>query len=121
MGWIPCSVVVMGLPVSPGGTPHFQSITLMNMPPCDKLSFAPSLWFAARLPAGLPPQRGASMTLTADDVADINLLTQFNLANTHEGLKIHQGIAAREMVAPAARRFKRGLLTMRDAGILPSR
>lgn len=60
------------------------------------------------------------MTLTADDVDDINLLTQFNLANTHEGLKIHQGSAAPEMVAAAARLFQRGLITMEDGGYLTS-
>ena len=60
------------------------------------------------------------MTLTADDVDDINLLTQFNLANTHEGLKIHQGSAAPEVLAAAERLFQRGLITMEDGGYLTS-
>ena len=56
------------------------------------------------------------MSLTPEEIDEINLLAQFNLANTHEGLKIHQQQAATNVVAAAERLFSRGLLTMDDGG-----
>lgn len=58
------------------------------------------------------------MTLTAEDIDEINLLTQFNLANTQEGLKIHQQTATPNVVAAAERLYQRGLVTMDDGGYL---
>ncbi|NLY56968.1 MAG: TIGR02647 family protein [Gammaproteobacteria bacterium] len=58
------------------------------------------------------------MSLTPEEIDEINLLAQFNLANTHEGLKIHQQQAATNVVAAAERLFSRGLITMDDGGYL---
>lgn len=60
------------------------------------------------------------MSLTPEEVDDINLLAQFNLANTQEGLKIHQQTAAPNLVAAAERLYARGLITMNDGGYLTS-
>lgn len=60
------------------------------------------------------------MSLTPEEIDDINLLAQFNLANTHEGLKIHQREASTEVIASAERLFQRGLITMDDGGYLTS-
>ena len=60
------------------------------------------------------------MTLKADEIDDINLLAQFNLANKHEGLKIHQQEAAPGVIAAAERLHQRGLITMDDGGYLTS-
>jgi len=58
--------------------------------------------------------------LTPDEIAEINLLCQFNLANSQEGLKIHQHDADAATVAAAARLFKQGLVTQPDGGYLTS-
>lgn len=58
--------------------------------------------------------------LTPDDIAEINLLCQFNLANTLEGLKIHQHEADATTIAAAERLFKQGLVTQQDGGYLTS-
>lgn len=58
------------------------------------------------------------MSLTPEEVDDINLLAQFNLSNTQEGLKIHQQKAAPHLVEAAERLYARGLVTMNDGGYL---
>ena len=60
------------------------------------------------------------MTLSTEEIDDINLLAQINLANTQEGLKIHQQSAAPRVIAAAERLHQRGLLTMDDGGYLTS-
>ena len=60
------------------------------------------------------------MSLTPEEIDDINLLAQFNLANPHEGRKIHQREASTEVIASAERLFQRGLITMDDGGYLTS-
>ena len=60
------------------------------------------------------------MTLKAEEIDDINLLAQFNLANSHEGLKIHQREADPAVIAAAERLHQRGLTTMDDGGYLTS-
>ena len=60
------------------------------------------------------------MTLKPEEIDDINLLAQFNLANNHEGLKIHQQEAAPAVIAAAERLYQRGLTTMDDGGYLTS-
>ncbi len=58
------------------------------------------------------------MSLTPEEIDDIDLLAQFNLANTQEGLKIHQQQAAPDTVAAAERLYARGLISMNDGGYL---
>lgn len=60
------------------------------------------------------------MSLTPDEITEINLLCQFNLANTLEGLKIHQHEATAEVVRSAERLHARGLTTQADGGYLTS-
>lgn len=60
------------------------------------------------------------MTLKPDEIDDINLLAQFNLANIQEGLKIHQNTAPPSAIAAAERLYQRGLITMNDGGYLTS-
>lgn len=60
------------------------------------------------------------MSLSTDEVDDINLLAQFNLDNTLEGLKVHQHEASPNTIAAAARLHQRGLITMDDGGYLTS-
>ena len=60
------------------------------------------------------------MTLKSDEIDDINLLAQFNLANKQEGLKIHQQEASPSVIAAAERLHQRGLTTMDDGGYLTS-
>lgn len=60
------------------------------------------------------------MSLTPAEVDDIALLAQFNLANSQEGLKIHQQQAAAATVAAAERLYARGLISMKDGGYLTS-
>lgn len=60
------------------------------------------------------------MSLTPEEIYEINLLAQYNLANTHEGLKIHQQQAEAATVAAAERLHQRGLITMDDGGYLTS-
>lgn len=60
------------------------------------------------------------MALKPDEIDDINLLAQFNLANTQEGLKVHQQEASPEVIAAAERLHQRGLITMDDGGYLTS-
>ncbi len=58
--------------------------------------------------------------LTPDEIAEINLLCQFNLGNTQEGLKIHSHDADPNTVAAAERLFARGLISQHDGGYLTS-
>ena len=60
------------------------------------------------------------MSLTPEEIDDINLLSQYNLANTQAGLKIHQQEASSTTVETAARLYQRGLTTMDDGGYLTS-
>ncbi|CEA04264.1 DNA-binding protein inhibitor Id-2-related protein [Pseudomonas saudimassiliensis] len=60
------------------------------------------------------------MSLTAEEIDDINLLIQYDLANTQAGLKIHQREASATTVETAARLHHRGLTTMDDGGYLTS-
>lgn len=58
--------------------------------------------------------------LKPEEITEINLLNQFNLGNTLEGLKIHRHEATPEMVAAAERLHSRGLTTQPDGGYLTS-
>ncbi|MBL4583434.1 MAG: TIGR02647 family protein [Pseudomonadales bacterium] len=49
--------------------------------------------------------------------AELNILTQFSLQTTHEGLKVHS--TAEPMAVAAARRlFEKGITTQPDGGYL---
>lgn len=48
---------------------------------------------------------------------ELNLLTQFNLRNEQDGIKVHH-TAASELVAAAERLHSKGLITQKDGGYL---
>ncbi len=48
---------------------------------------------------------------------EINLLTQFNLKNEQDGIKVHNDARA-ELVAAAERLHDKGLTTQKDGGYL---
>ena len=48
---------------------------------------------------------------------ELNVLTQFNLLNEQDGIKIHHN-AASEIIAAAERLHNKGLITQKDGGYL---
>lgn len=48
---------------------------------------------------------------------ELNLLTQFNLANEQDGIKIHHD-ATTEMISAARQLHTKGLITQEDGGYL---
>ena len=48
---------------------------------------------------------------------ELNLLTQFNLRNEQDGIKVHNDAAA-ELIAAAERLHNKGLITQVDGGYL---
>ncbi|MHA6494850.1 TIGR02647 family protein [Pseudomonas borbori] len=59
------------------------------------------------------------MSFTPELVAELELLSLYNLANTKEGLKVHQ-VAAPEAIAAAKRLHEKGVITQADGGYLTS-
>ncbi|WPC05360.1 TIGR02647 family protein [Pseudomonas benzenivorans] len=59
------------------------------------------------------------MSFTPELVAELELLSLFNLGNTQEGLKVHH-VAAPEAIAAAKRLHAKGLVTQEDGGYLTS-
>ncbi|RJG12957.1 TIGR02647 family protein [Pseudomonas cavernicola] len=59
------------------------------------------------------------MSFTPELIAELEILALFNLANTQEGLKVHQ-IASPKAVAAAQRLHDKGLITQTDGGYLTS-
>ncbi|WP_137886446.1 TIGR02647 family protein [Pseudomonas sp. 2FE] len=59
------------------------------------------------------------MSFTPELIAELEILALFNLANTLEGLKVHQN-ASPEAAAAAQRLHDKGLITQRDGGYLTS-
>ncbi|HLT03605.1 MAG TPA: TIGR02647 family protein [Pseudomonas sp.] len=57
------------------------------------------------------------MTYTSERLAELDLLSRFNLANHQEGLKLHSD-ADPQLLAAAARLHAGGLLTQVDGGYL---
>lgn len=57
------------------------------------------------------------MTFTTDSTDELNLLSQFNLRNEQDGIKIHHD-AASEIIAAAEQLHTKGLITQRDGGYL---
>ncbi len=59
------------------------------------------------------------MSFTPELIAELEILALFNLANTLEGLKVHQ-IASPQAIAAAQRLHEKGLITQVDGGYLTS-
>ncbi|MBA1241403.1 TIGR02647 family protein [Pseudomonas japonica] len=59
------------------------------------------------------------MTYTPELIAELELLSLYNLANTQEGLKVHQ-TALPTAIAAARRLHKKELVTQPDGGYLTS-
>ncbi|MBA1273153.1 TIGR02647 family protein [Stutzerimonas azotifigens] len=59
------------------------------------------------------------MTYTPELVAELEMLTLFNLENTLEGLKVHQD-AAPDAIAATGRLHAKGLTSQPDGGYLTS-
>ena len=57
------------------------------------------------------------MVFNQELTAELNLLTQFNLKNEQDGIKVHHD-AASEMIAAAERLHNKGLITQIDGGYL---
>jgi uncharacterized protein (TIGR02647 family) len=59
------------------------------------------------------------MKLSNDTLEELNILLQFDLSNTQQGIKIHHdaGIPA---VSAASRLFEKGLIDQEDGGYLTS-
>lgn len=58
------------------------------------------------------------MIYTQNTMDEINLLAQFNLSTTFEGIKIHQHTASETLVNAAQRLYDKGLITQKDGGYL---
>jgi len=57
------------------------------------------------------------MVFTAELVDEINLLTQYNLKNEQDGIKIHHE-AAPELISAAQRLYDKGIVSKHDGGYL---
>ena len=57
------------------------------------------------------------MTFNSDLTNELNLLSQFNLSNEQDGIKIHHD-AASELIAAAEKLHGKGLITQVDGGYL---
>lgn len=59
------------------------------------------------------------MPYTSDLVDELNTLIRYDLASTHQGVKVHKTADA-AVIAATARLFNKGLLTQVDGGYLTS-
>ena len=57
------------------------------------------------------------MTLPADFVHELSLLSRYDASNSQTGLKVHHD-ADPELIAAAQRLFEKGLVSQRDGGYL---
>lgn len=57
---------------------------------------------------------------TQDQLDEVNLLTQFNLDSTQEGIKIHS-TAPQAVIAATQRLFDKGMISQFDGGYLTHR
>ena len=57
------------------------------------------------------------MTLPADFVHELSLLSRYDASNSQTGLKVHHD-ADPELIAAAERLFEKGLVSQRDGGYL---
>ena len=60
------------------------------------------------------------MAFTTDHLAEMNLLSLFNLASINEGIKVHGHSASPAAIAAAKRLYAKGLVTQKDGGYLTS-
>jgi uncharacterized protein (TIGR02647 family) len=60
------------------------------------------------------------MAFTTDHLAEMNLLSLFNLSSINEGIKVHSHSASQEAIAAAGRLYAKGLVTQKDGGYLTS-
>ncbi|MDI9246563.1 TIGR02647 family protein [Marinobacter sp. CHS3-4] len=60
------------------------------------------------------------MAFTTDHLAELNLLSMFNLSSINEGIKVHSHSASAEAIAAAERLYAKGLITQKDGGYLTS-
>ncbi|WP_150912281.1 TIGR02647 family protein [Marinobacter halotolerans] len=60
------------------------------------------------------------MAFTNDHLAELNLLSLFNLSSINEGIKVHSHSASTDAVAAAERLYTKGLITQKDGGYLTS-
>jgi uncharacterized protein (TIGR02647 family) len=60
------------------------------------------------------------MAFTNDHLAELNLLSLFNLSSINEGIKVHSHSASKDAVAAAARLHAKGLISQSDGGYLTS-
>lgn len=60
------------------------------------------------------------MPFSADQIAELKLLSMFSSSSSQEGIKVHQHTAAPEAIAAAERLFRKGLITQHDGGYLTS-
>ncbi|KXJ50088.1 MAG: TIGR02647 family protein [Cycloclasticus sp.] len=59
------------------------------------------------------------MTFNQDIIDELNILIQYDLSNTEQGIKIHQD-ASKATILAAARLFEKGLTDQPDGGYLTS-
>ncbi len=59
------------------------------------------------------------MLFTPDLVAETNILIQYNLSTSQEGIKVHSSAGA-ETIAATQRLFDKGFITLSDGGYLTS-
>ena len=57
------------------------------------------------------------MPFNTEITNELNLLSQFNLANEQDGIKVHHE-ASSEMIAAAEKLHTKGLITQKDGGYL---
>ena len=57
------------------------------------------------------------MSFNTDLINELNLLSQFNLTNEQDGIKIHKD-AASELISAAEQLHNKGLITQIDGGYL---
>ena len=60
------------------------------------------------------------MAFTSNHLAELNLLSLFNLSSSNEGLKVHGHSASQDAIAAAQRLHTKGLITQKDGGYLTS-
>jgi uncharacterized protein (TIGR02647 family) len=60
------------------------------------------------------------MAFSQEHLAELNLLSLFNLSSINEGIKVHSHSASNDAIAAAERLYSKGLITQKDGGYLTS-